>query len=282
MKGNGRSEPQRLIDYICLVGSNQDPGKGGGVESSLADQQVGYEEAKLLRRFPAEDHPDFPLPSNIASFCQPEGHLRTSTRISNSATLTTSNSSDIHETDLTTDTVNTTSISPSEVTTFVFTLTDKDSNVTRYAVCHNFYRQIKNPSRNSNKRNNGYRPIDNENAGISDDDSTGPLPPKNFPPPSRRGCSHVQAKHYSLTSICIISHFQFFSNFKECALAFKRLVTVCNQVNTTLHRQRMHSDLDAWNILLQPPATTAASSVASLPIEKKSRKPPNLHFFQQE
>ena len=294
MKGNGRSSPKRLFDYICLVGSKQDPGggageAGGGVES---DQQAGYEEADLLRRFPLEDHPDFPLPSNIASFCQPEGHLRTSTRISNSATLTTSASSDIHETDLTTDIANSTSISPSEVTTFVFTLTDKDSNVTRYAVCHNFFRQIKNPNRHSNKRNlsnNGYLPIDNDNGGISDeeDDSIGALPPKNFPPPPRiRGCSHGQAKHYSLTSICIISHFQFFSNFKECALAFKRLVTVCNQVNTTMQRQRMHSDLDAWNILLHPskqqqqsPETTAASSVAPLPIGKKSRKSPNLHFF---
>ena len=135
MKGMGsKSPPQRLVDYVCLVGSSS--------SSRQVQTEDEAEVAQLLRRFPPEDHPDFPLPSNIASFCQPEGHFRTTTLptsassdIPHAAVSTASEAATISET--------LTSISPSEVTTFVFTLTDKDSNVTRYAVCHNFYRYRK-------------------------------------------------------------------------------------------------------------------------------------------
>ena len=257
MKGNGRSSPKRLVDYVCLVGSRHvasDP------------PQSGYEEAELLRRFPPDDHPDFPLPSNIANFCQPEGHFRITT------TLPTSVSSDIPDNVIAAEAgaapasdpivnFSTSTISPSEVTTFVFTLTDKDSNVTRFAVCHNFYRHLKS-SRSTSKtssrqRNNGYRPINNDNGAASDEDDedNGDTKAKNFGSSSgsgRRSNQKTAVKHYSLTSICIISHFQFFSNFKECTLALKRLVTVCSQLNhpTSIDHRRLHTEFGAWDILL--------------------------------
>lgn len=283
MKGNGRSSPKRLVDYVCLVGSRHvasDP------------PQSGYEEAELLRRFPPDDHPDFPLPSNIANFCQPEGHIRIAT------TLPTSASSDIPDdvipaeaaaaavSDASIVNFSTSAISPSEVTTFVFTLTDKDSNVTRFAVCHNFYRHLKSsrlPSKTSSRqRNNGYRPINNDNGAAAsdedDEDNGDTMAAKNFGSASRRSNQKTSVKHYSLTSICIISHFQFFSNFKECALALKRLVTVCSQLNhpsSIDHRisKRLHAELDAWNILLHlnlKPSPTL-SQQQQLSIGKQSR-----------
>lgn len=59
---------------------------------------------ELLRRYPVEDHKDFPLPLDMVYFCQPEGC---------------------------------TSVGPKrtalrEATSFTFTLTDKDSGIFFY------------------------------------------------------------------------------------------------------------------------------------------------------
>ena len=78
---------QRLIDYVCIV----------GVEAEAEEETQA--DAKILRRWPASDHEDFPLPLTLAHFCQPDG-------------------SKIH------------SIKKSKnkvTTTFAFTLTDKDT-----------------------------------------------------------------------------------------------------------------------------------------------------------
>lgn len=69
---------------------------------------------ELLRRYPTNDHKDFPMPLDMVYFCQPEGcssvgPKRTALR---------------------------------EATSFVFTLTDKDSGKTRFGICVNFYRSI--------------------------------------------------------------------------------------------------------------------------------------------
>lgn len=69
---------------------------------------------QLLRRYPLEDHNDFPLPPDVVFFCQPEGCLSIRQR----------------------------RVSLRDDTSFVFTLTDKDSGITRYGICLNFYRSF--------------------------------------------------------------------------------------------------------------------------------------------
>ncbi len=83
----------RLADYVCIVGA---------VTNSAEDFRHGaaVRTPELLRRYPPTDHKDFPLPLNMVSFCQPEGCL----------TLGHKKSSGLRD-----------------ATSFVFTLTDKDS-----------------------------------------------------------------------------------------------------------------------------------------------------------
>lgn len=73
-----------------------------------------FQAPELLRRYPTQDHKDFPMPPDMVYFCQPEGcssvgPRRTALR---------------------------------EASSFVFTLTDKDSGKTRYGICVNFYRPV--------------------------------------------------------------------------------------------------------------------------------------------
>ena len=90
---------------------------------------------QLLRRFPEDqDHEDFPLPRNVVSFCQPDGcfTISSSSTYQNDENDINSQSSTDHNQEFRT----------RECNSFVFTLTDKDTNVTRYGVCHNFYRKV--------------------------------------------------------------------------------------------------------------------------------------------
>uniref|UniRef100_A0A671T4W5 MAP kinase-activating death domain protein n=1 Tax=Sinocyclocheilus anshuiensis TaxID=1608454 RepID=A0A671T4W5_9TELE len=64
--------------------------------------------------YPLEDHNDFPLAPDVVFFCQPEGCLSIRQR----------------------------RVSLRDDTSFVFTLTDKDSGITRYGICLNFYRSF--------------------------------------------------------------------------------------------------------------------------------------------
>lgn len=77
-----------------------------------ANQQV----PSILRRYPIADHADFPMPLDMVYFCQPEGTNTVSARKVGAAVR--------------------------DATSFVFTLTDKDSGKTRYGTCVNFYRPI--------------------------------------------------------------------------------------------------------------------------------------------
>lgn len=71
---------------------------------------------ELLRRYPPYDHADFPMPLDMVYFCQPEGCVSVGPRRTGTAIR--------------------------DATSFVFTLTDKDSGKTRYGICVNFYRPI--------------------------------------------------------------------------------------------------------------------------------------------
>lgn len=76
---------------------------------------------ELLRRYPSSDHQDFPFPIDMVYFCQPEGCVSGSRRTGATATAR-------------------------DATSFVFTLTDKDSGKTRYGICVNFYRPVEKAS----------------------------------------------------------------------------------------------------------------------------------------
>lgn len=69
-----------------------------------------------MRRYPPTDHSDFPLPLDMVYFCQPEGCISVGPRRTGTAIR--------------------------DASSFVFTLTDKDSGKTRFGICVNFYRPI--------------------------------------------------------------------------------------------------------------------------------------------
>lgn len=102
----------RLLDYICIVG-NRSPAPPHSVTVP-----------ELLRRYPPEDHKDFPLPPDVVFFCQPEG---CTTAVNRRMSLRETNS-------------------------FVFALTEKDTSRVRYGICVNFYRQIERRVSTSSRR----------------------------------------------------------------------------------------------------------------------------------
>ncbi|KAJ8970537.1 hypothetical protein NQ314_001177 [Rhamnusium bicolor] len=104
----------RLIDYLTIVGARHSN------NPSKQNTSPHIQAPELLRRYPIQDHKDFPMPLDMVYFCQPEGcssvgPRRTALR---------------------------------EASSFVFTLTDKDSGKTRYGICVNFYRPIEKSSAN--------------------------------------------------------------------------------------------------------------------------------------
>uniref|UniRef100_A0A672JEV6 MAP kinase-activating death domain protein n=1 Tax=Salarias fasciatus TaxID=181472 RepID=A0A672JEV6_SALFA len=190
---------------------------------------------QLLRRYPLEDHHDFPLPPDVVFFCQPEGCLSIRQR----------------------------RVSLRDDSSFVFTLTDKDSGITRYGICVNFYRSFQRGHHRSRGDKAAHAeataPQAEEPAGEAPDASAGGppstlSPPNNgepAPPPAsgeeggpaaaepnagrspqhRRSAAKMAARNRNstLTSLCILSHYPFFSTFRECLYILKRLVDCCSQ-----------------------------------------------------
>ncbi|XP_069021866.1 MAP kinase-activating death domain protein isoform X9 [Embiotoca jacksoni] len=212
----------RLLDYLVVVGARQ--------PSSDSVAQT----PQLLRRYPLEDHHDFPLPPDVVFFCQPEGCLSIRQR----------------------------RVSLRDDSSFVFTLTDKDSGITRYGICVNFYRSFQRGHHRPRGDKSGHAETAAEAAELaaegSDGSGGGPpsglSPPNNAesaPPPAsgeengqpgseltagkspqhRRSAAKMAARNRNstLTSLCIVSHYPFFSTFRECLYILKRLVDCCSQ-----------------------------------------------------
>lgn len=109
----------RLIDYLAIVGSRRPASYSTGSRSKAPPPSgpigstnplsgtavhggAGHAVTpELLRRYPIDDHADFPLPLDMVYFCQPEGCLSLGNRRPGD-----------HRRD---------------IDSFVFTLTDKDS-----------------------------------------------------------------------------------------------------------------------------------------------------------
>ncbi|KAJ8394925.1 hypothetical protein AAFF_G00040480 [Aldrovandia affinis] len=199
----------RLLDYLVVVGARQ--------PSSESVAQT----PQLLRRYPLEDQPDFPLPPDVVFFCQPEGCLSARQK----------------------------RMSLRDDTSFVFTLTDKDSGVTRYGICVNFYRSFQRRLGKA-ERGEGHRARERtpkgphappagqgpEEAGSESSGSGSSLPPPASEPapdrsPRAKRSAGLAPRHRNstLTSLCILSHYPFFTTFRECLYILKRLVDCCSE-----------------------------------------------------
>nr|XP_038035937.1 MAP kinase-activating death domain protein isoform X22 [Anas platyrhynchos] len=202
----------RLLDYLVIIGARQ--------PSSDSVAQT----PELLRRYPLEDHVDFPLPPDVVFFCQPEGCLSVRQK----------------------------RMSFRDDTSFVFTLTDKDTGVIRYGICVNFYRSFqKRVPKEKGEGTGGHRAREGqkttksgdvsapqEDAGTESSESGSSLqvpstestPDVNRSPRSKRLAkgSH-RSRNSTLTSLCILSHYPFFSTFRECLYTLKRLVDCCSE-----------------------------------------------------
>ncbi|XP_057637997.1 MAP kinase-activating death domain protein isoform X14 [Chionomys nivalis] len=184
----------RLLDYLVIVGARH--------PSSDSVAQT----PELLRRYPLEDHPEFPLPPDVVFFCQPEGCLSVRQR----------------------------RMSLRDDTSFVFTLTDKDTGVTRYGICVNFYRSFQ---KRVPKAEAGAGPRGKE-AGTQSSESGSALQPPSAdstpdvnqsPRGKRRAKVGSRSRNSTLTSLCVLSHYPFFSTFRECLYTLKRLVDCCSE-----------------------------------------------------
>ncbi|XP_075858059.1 MAP kinase-activating death domain protein isoform X43 [Microcebus murinus] len=196
----------RLLDYLVIVGARH--------PSSDSVAQT----PELLRRYPLEDHAEFPLPPDVVFFCQPEGCLSVRQR----------------------------RMSLRDDTSFVFTLTDKDTGVTRYGICVNFYRSFqkripkeKGEGGAGSRGKEGTRvTCSSEEVGTESSESGSSLQPPSAdstpdvnqsPRGKRRAKGGSRSRNSTLTSLCVLSHYPFFSTFRECLYTLKRLVDCCSE-----------------------------------------------------
>uniref|UniRef100_A0A8C2WE10 MAP kinase-activating death domain protein n=1 Tax=Cyclopterus lumpus TaxID=8103 RepID=A0A8C2WE10_CYCLU len=185
----------RLLDYLVVVGARQ-PSSDNVAQTP-----------QLLRRYPLEDHHDFPLPPDVVFFCQPEGCLSIRQR----------------------------RVSLRDDSSFVFTLTDKDSGITRYGICVNFYRSFQRGHHRARGDKSGHAAAQAaETASDGSDEESGQPgggPNAGKSPQRKRSAARMAARNRNstLTSLCIISHYPFFSTFRECLYILKRLVDCCSQ-----------------------------------------------------
>ncbi|XP_033095553.1 MAP kinase-activating death domain protein-like isoform X4 [Anneissia japonica] len=206
----------RLLDYLVIVGARH-PSRNNEVAQT----------PELLRRYPAEDHRDFRLPPDVIFFCQPEGCL----------------------------TVGQKRNSLRDNTSFVFTLTDKDSGRMRYGICLNFYRPFRTSERKSaggkrekmlaNNRQNSSSSNDTLSLPLSDDQEL-----KRSPRTKRRIKQSKKVRNNSLTSLCILSHHPFVSTFRECLFILKRLIDACHDRSTSRkHGGKSNLRDSIWGVL---------------------------------
>lgn len=213
----------RLLDYIVIVGTR----------TPCSTQSVQM--PQLLRRYPPENHKDFPLPPDVVFFCQPEGCINTDIR----------------------------RLSPRDTHSFVFALTEKDTSRVRYGICMNFYRrfEIKTPrcskscdddgsTGGGGSSGTGGEDLKQKSTDQSDDS----LPNKEKienedQQKQKKGAKmnrrHVSQRCLSLISLCIISHHPFFSTFRECLSILKKMIQMFSQRNCDRKHRR---DL-VWTLL---------------------------------
>uniref|UniRef100_A0A4W5KUF2 MAP kinase-activating death domain protein n=1 Tax=Hucho hucho TaxID=62062 RepID=A0A4W5KUF2_9TELE len=180
----------RLLDYLVVVGARQ------------PSTDTGSQTPQLLRRYPLEDHPDFPLSPDVVFFCQPEGCQSIRQR----------------------------RVSLRDDASFVFALTDKDSGITRYGICVNFYRSFQRGGHRRDKAGSGGTAAQTAEATSEGSDGSGGCPTASTSPRHKRSTAKMvnRNRDSTLTSLCMISHYPFFSTFRECLYILKRMVDCCS------------------------------------------------------
>lgn len=163
---------RRLVDYILIVGTEETTYDVFGTANTIHHPQ-------LLRRFPTEDYKDFSLPPDVVYFCQPEGYTSSSANQQ---------------------------LGSKDATSFIFTLTEKDSGMRRYGVSVNFYLTF-------DKSVNLRCLQQNQQSQQHQGDDTGPSRTK----------SRSQGKTF-LLSVCIISHHAFFTSFRKCINIIREII----------------------------------------------------------
>lgn len=181
----------RLVDYIIIVGSRH-PNHNNNVAQT----------PELLRRYPLDDHHDFPLPPDIIFFCQPEGCISVGPK----------------------------RMSLRETTSFVFTLTEKDSGLVRYGICVNFFRPIEKKYSDKSKLDRFHNSsADGNTLGVTIDSEGRQRSPRT----SRKLKTAGRVRNNTLTSLCIVSHHPFFSTFRECMFILRKLIDSCHDRSCT-------------------------------------------------
>ncbi|XP_026819862.1 MAP kinase-activating death domain protein isoform X3 [Rhopalosiphum maidis] len=245
----------RLIDYLAIVGAHPNSSKRSslyelqnngtnndeysGISSTVSsnDDNFYIQNPELLRRYPAEDHKDFILPETMSYFCQPEGCVSFKHSRSES----------------------------NKVTSFVFTLTDKDTTRTRYGVCVNFYRRVgqcfTNTSKNININDEQCvkKPQNNHSSVFLRCHSTTsfgksmsqehPTDQTNDKVTQNISSQPESQDLYSLTSLCLLSHHPLFSSFRTCLFYLKSLIDSCNKKINRSRKEGHKRKECIWSLL---------------------------------
>ena len=184
----------RLLDYVVIVGARY-PSRNNAVAQT----------PEMLRRYPLEDHADFPLAPDVVFFCQPEGCISTGPK----------------------------RLSLRETTSFVFTLTEKDSGRVRFGICMNFYRPFERMRSSQYDRHYVERHTSCASTSSGELNVPSDLHPPKSPRSKRKQKTANRVRNHTLTSLCFISHHPFFSTFRECLFVLRKLVESCNERSCT-------------------------------------------------
>jgi hypothetical protein len=119
-----------------------------------------------------------------------------------------------------------------QTTSFVFTLTEKDSNRQRFGICVNFYRHISRRTYSLSthaQQKPDHTDSSDDGAGTRNHSLT------THDLLSADGSENNERKrkrrlrNNTLTSICLISHHPFFTRFRECLMTLKTIIDACNE-----------------------------------------------------
>nr|XP_018672670.1 MAP kinase-activating death domain protein isoform X3 [Ciona intestinalis] len=224
MSHNGnKKEVSRLIDYLAIVGVKHPNGSS-------------KQNPVLLHRYPETNHADFQFTNEVCYFCQPEGCINVCRRPNKI----------LHE----------------DTSSFVFTLTEKDSGFVRYGVCVNFYRpfekkdlaKLRSKNRQSRtKINKAETPDATDQLGngqkvgtINKSDETKKHCCEILSSPQRK---HRAFRTHTLTSLCIISRNPFISTFRRCLLTLKRIIEACYQRTNAKNGKGSKHTQSIWSVL---------------------------------